>query len=373
MPVIQNLHPRVQYTYTGSTLQFYIPFSYAERYYVKVMVNDQLLRYDIDYTVPDFNVVSWESQTLYVTLILREDSNAEEGVDLHVNDTITIFRATAFDQQKTFPQNAKFDSQKITEALDKLTYQQQEQEDKFCRCLKVPNNYPGVSTDMVLPLPEAGMVLAWGENGEIINDETSSQKWAEWMDGPVDGTGYSAKYHATEAANQIAEFLDQGEEIVSRAEEQAELAEAYAERAQFGMKWTAFTESNWDVTPEGTQYQLIIANLPITVAVYSGDWKNKKLALGVDIYATSTGTKLISKDKFDGFALSCASIISTTPPHEQTVPSDEWLVHHNLGRIPNLVVLDSNNEEPVCGKRHIDFNTAVITFTEPQTGTVYFN
>ena len=370
MTVIENLNPKVQYTYTVGHQFYTITFPYIEREYVKVMVRDQLLTYNVHYGVPSFDAESLDTNQLQIELYITPEEELDDDITIEAGDTITIYRATPLDQQQEFPQNAKFSSQKITEALDKLTHQQQEQEVTLGQCFKVAKN---VSSEINLTLPEPApkQFLAWNEDGtSIINDDTSAEKWATYMDGPVEGDNYSAKYYSVTTEQNITNFLEEGAVIIGKAEEQAEIAEAYAERAEFGMQWTAFTEQNWVIASDGIHYELNLSSLPMTLAVYSGTWNEKKLAAGVNIITSGEGVKLYSIDAFDGYALSCSSIIGNYV-HEQDLASDEWVINHNLGHIPCITVLDSNNEEPVCGKKHNSFNQCVITFTEPKTGKAY--
>ncbi|MBO5954774.1 MAG: hypothetical protein J6Q13_02250, partial [Clostridia bacterium] len=73
------------------------------------MINDTVLVYNTDYTVPEFDPTSLADDQLNLTLITIPTAG----------DTITIYRETKQDQQAVFPQNANFSSQKITEAVDK--------------------------------------------------------------------------------------------------------------------------------------------------------------------------------------------------------------------------------------------------------------
>ena len=159
MTVVENLTPRVQYNYTIAQQQYPITFPYIERQYVKCMVGDELLVYNIDYQVPAFDQESLDDNELYLTLLITPT----------VGDIITIYRETPLDQQAEFPQEAKFSSQKITEALDKLTHQQQEQQDDLATCLRLSKNIP-VDFNTELPAPAANQVIQWNEDGtQLIN------------------------------------------------------------------------------------------------------------------------------------------------------------------------------------------------------------
>jgi hypothetical protein len=159
MTVVENLTPRVQYNYTTAQQQYPITFPYIERQYVKCMVGDELLVYSTDYQVPAFDQESLDDNELYLTLLVTPTAG----------DVITIYRETPLDQQAEFPQTAKFSSQKITEALDKLTQQQQEQQDDLNTCLRLSKNIP-VDFNTELPAPAANQVIQWNEDGtQLIN------------------------------------------------------------------------------------------------------------------------------------------------------------------------------------------------------------
>lgn len=143
MTVIENLCLHIQYTYHTGQQLYPIAFQYLEREHVKVKVRDQYLTYNVHYTVPlfneeaflyniaepitDENIENVIANQLNVELLITPEEDLDDGITIADGDTITIFRHTPLDQQQEFPQNGKFSSQKITEALDKLTYQQQEQ------------------------------------------------------------------------------------------------------------------------------------------------------------------------------------------------------------------------------------------------------
>ena len=165
MTVVENLTPRVQYNYVAEQQEYPITFPYIERQYVKCMVGDTLLTYNIDYQIPAFDQESLDDNELYLTLLITPT----------VGDVITIYRETPLDQQAEFPQTAKFSSQKITEALDKLTQQQQEQQDDLNTCLRLSKNIP-VDFNTELPEPAANQVIQWNENGtQLINYDLRSE------------------------------------------------------------------------------------------------------------------------------------------------------------------------------------------------------
>lgn len=59
--------------------------------------------------------------------------------------------------------------------------------------------------------------------------------------------------------------------------------------------------------------------------------------------------------------------------HEQTVASSVWEIHHNIGRLPKVTVIDSGGSE-VEGENHYpNLNTVIITFSAPFGGFAYIS
>ena len=328
-----------------------LDFNYINKEDIKLDNNGVALRYNIDYEVSGQSV------------IIR--------IGIEGPGPITAYRDTPFNQEAEFPQNNKFNSMKLNESLDKFCMQQQEQEEKINRSICLPIGLPA-GFDPTLPVPVAGRALKVKDDlsgfkysdynpddiTEAVEDAMEqahlAKDWATKMSGPVsDGQDidYSSKYYANEA------------------HEEAIIAGMYADQAQFGMMWTSFTISNWVLNDED-RYELALGSLPLVTSVYSGTWDTKELVCGVDIIATESGCRLVSLNAFDGFALSAASEIGNYL-HEQTLASDTWVIDHNLGHIPCVILLDSDNIEMVGTIQHQSFNRCTVTFTNEVTGKAY--
>lgn len=52
----------------------------------------------------------------------------------------------------------------------------------------------------------------------------------------------------------------------------------------------------------------------------------------------------------------------------QAVASSTWVLNHNLGFYPNVILLNSNGTEFIGDIEHIDLNTLRVTFTRPKSG-----
>jgi len=56
--------------------------------------------------------------------------------------------------------------------------------------------------------------------------------------------------------------------------------------------------------------------------------------------------------------------------HWQTVPSEKWVVTHNLGRIPIVQILDADNCVVIPAVVNITTSAIEVEFNEPTTGSV---
>ena len=139
MTVIENYSPKVQYkgpVAIGDSLSISFPYNDTED--IKCLLNQTELVFNKDYTVT--------GQGLTFKIAATE------------KDTITIYRDTPLDQQAEFPQNNRFNSAKLNASLDKICMQQQEQNEKITRSVKVPIN-TNVSFEGSLPTPLPNRIL----------------------------------------------------------------------------------------------------------------------------------------------------------------------------------------------------------------------
>jgi hypothetical protein len=59
--------------------------------------------------------------------------------------------------------------------------------------------------------------------------------------------------------------------------------------------------------------------------------------------------------------------------HSQNVPSDTWVINHNLGKYPSVTILDSANTEWRAEVRHNSVNQAVVYLAFEFSGTAHCN
>lgn len=136
----------------GDTLPF--PFNITEETTLKAVLTDGTqLVYKRDYTVN-------RQSTKQVSVTLN--------INIPVGSSITLYRETPLDQVSEFPQEAKFNSRKIEDALDKLTMQNQEQREALSRALKLPLSAPIDISNLALPNPEPNRSVKWNSSGTAL-------------------------------------------------------------------------------------------------------------------------------------------------------------------------------------------------------------
>lgn len=59
--------------------------------------------------------------------------------------------------------------------------------------------------------------------------------------------------------------------------------------------------------------------------------------------------------------------------HDQIQSSDEWTIHHNLGRKPSVSVTDSAGSVVYGDVQYLNDNSLVIRFSAPFGGVAYLN
>lgn len=59
--------------------------------------------------------------------------------------------------------------------------------------------------------------------------------------------------------------------------------------------------------------------------------------------------------------------------HDQSFPSNEWEITHNLGKHPAVTVIDSVGNEVEGDCNYIDDNSLTLTFAFPFSGMAFLN
>lgn len=179
-----------------------IPFTYAEPEHVKALRDNRALELNVEYSVMGQNV------TMLVPIASAEN--------------LVIYRETPLDNDAEFPQEAAFNSEKINNVIDKLTMQNQEQEEALGRALKLPIDAPTDIKNLDLPLPEPNKGLKWNEEGNgLVNTKYDT-----------DAIGDLAKEQADIATQQAAIATTKANEAAASAALAAQKAEETAATAE---------------------------------------------------------------------------------------------------------------------------------------------
>lgn len=132
-----------------------IPFSYSNETDVKLYLDDSPLEINVGYSVTGQNI----------------------GVLTNIGSgtKVVVQRETPLDNDAEFPQEAEFDSEKINNAIDKVTRQNQEQDELLDRAIKMP-----IDTDKELikgitfPSPSPNKAIQWNSSGTNLTNAAYS-------------------------------------------------------------------------------------------------------------------------------------------------------------------------------------------------------
>lgn len=122
----------------------------------------------------------------------------------------------------------------------------------------------------------------------------------------------------------------------------AAMAQYYAENIKFGMVRRYFTSSDWIL--QNDKYKITFG-YEVVSAVYKQNGNNYELMTNIDMESTEDNVTIISQAAFSGYALLVNSAEKTEDKsyvYEQEVPSDTWVITHNLDKNPSFVVVDSS-------------------------------
>lgn len=130
----------------GATISITFPFEKEDTVMIETEQLGQLV-YGSDYEVDENNVVLKKA--------------------IATDDKVQVYRKTDLTQERDIPQNAKFNSISLEAALDKLTLQNQEQEEVLNRCLKVetfadvtPEDMTKAVYDVSMNMPDINTAVA---------------------------------------------------------------------------------------------------------------------------------------------------------------------------------------------------------------------
>ncbi len=149
IPVEQTRYIYIGPYSIGDTIP--IPFSYSDATDVKLYLDDSPLEINVGYGVTGQNI----------NVLTTIGSGTK----------VVVQRETPLDNDAEFPQEADFDSEKINNAFDKVTRQNQEQDEILSRAIKMP-----VDTDkdllkgITFPSPNPNKAIQWNSSGTNLTN-----------------------------------------------------------------------------------------------------------------------------------------------------------------------------------------------------------
>ena len=287
---------------------------------LKIQTEDELLIYGIDYEVnEDKNEVVIKSRTLPKGSVL--------------------FRSTPLTQEAEFPQNNKFNSAKLNEVLDKITMQQQEQDEILGRTFQLDRAtvygefkpiIKEIKPDGLLKITEDGTALEVSDfSPEGIIEEVEQIK-----EDIIDET-----QQYVEEARQIEENIETQatdiQEDIDIAEEKIRELEQILDKVSVGMSLEKINFEDWVYEEALSIYRYKSTKLAVAICTFKGNVFDKKLVSNVTIHNEEDGIYIESIKPFEGY------IVGTTEYVESE--EDVYTTSELLNRMLEVEIIDITN------------------------------
>ena len=217
-----------------------IPFKYIKAEHIEVYRDSTKLEYNVEYSITGQNVY-------LMTPIAAVES-------------LVVLRNTKRDQDSEFPQEGKFDSAEVEEAFDKLTMQQQEQDDKLSRAVLLPVDAEIETSELGLPTPEAGKALKWKANlSGLENSKYDVDAVADLANAAKDEATRQANIATAQAADAkssalfAAQKLTETQQAAQQAQEDIATAKTEATNAITTLKESEVANATSEIQAETTK------------------------------------------------------------------------------------------------------------------------
>ena len=274
MTLIENDSPKAQYTgpfIKGQLLP--LTFPYIAKTDVKMLIDGVPAELNIDFEI--ITEVSAEHPVAYPDSAYLKNA-------LPTAKQITLYRVTPLDQQAPFPQNSKFRSERIEQALDKLTMQQQEQRETIARCMKAP-----ITTkefDGSIPSPDPNKALKINSTGTGFElsefDMDVVYRDTEIFKNQAQQAASVAEQCKNISVQQAEIAISKAEITISKAEEAKDwaISEVIVDNTDYSAKyWAGKAKDN-----SGIYYDELLDE-DIDVEILTGEYATKSdLELGLD-------------------------------------------------------------------------------------------
>lgn len=220
---------QVRFTYAGPIAEgdeIPVPFNYMDEEDTFALVDgDTRLIYGVDYSV------TGQKLTLLTPI--------PEG------KVLTVLRSTPLNNDAEFPQEADFDSEKINDAIDKLTMQNQEQEEKLNRCLMFSSDAGEALVGIRFPVPEAKKFIRWNNEGTALIN--SKYELDDLYDVIIKGIDRIQEY--VEQANQVLEEVKDIQRDIKETLDGSYVSKEYLETRLNNLSIKGLTKEEYEELP----------------------------------------------------------------------------------------------------------------------------
>lgn len=138
------------------------------------------------------------------------------------------------------------------------------------------------------------------------------------------------------------------------------------------LRWLHIEENDWTLV--GGRYRYSYYGSYGVIELFEGDISSKsKIEFNSTI--ESNVTYIYATQPIECYAL-IAGIEGGqvgTYIYEQALPSDTWVINHNLNARPSITVVDSAGDTVIGSETYNDDNTVTITFASAFSGSAYLN
>lgn len=138
------------------------------------------------------------------------------------------------------------------------------------------------------------------------------------------------------------------------------------------LKWLHIEESDWTLV--GDRYRYTYYGSYGIIELFEGTISSKS-KIEFDSTIEGNTTYLYAMQPFEGYALIAGieNAESGVYIYEQAIPSDTWVINHNLNTRPSIAVVDSAGDTVIGSETYNDDNTVTITFASAFSGSAYLN
>lgn len=127
--------------------------------------------------------------------------------------------------------------------------------------------------------------------------------------------------------------------------------------------------------------QVVIENINNVVVVEDNGIGQRRLVVVVEeprkeVHIEETGIRIVQMGVQGPPGTGITQNLLTklnTYVHNQAIPSNEWVITHNLETFPSVTLVNSAGEQMIMEVEYVDFNTVICRSAAPIGGKAYLN